>query len=90
MGSQNTFDMPSQGGSLTLPWDGLSKNLSLHTKLQVKPTMRSLDLTDDGLDERRQTSCVVNVVFAQGIHEPTRELVQDQQLPCGVHKYRGT
>ena len=54
--------------------------------------MRSPDLTDDGLDERHQTSCVIDEVDPQDIHEATQNNVQDKRwgLWRRIRKYSGT
>ena len=70
MGLQNTFLTGYPGWLFDSTLLNPCKNI-LQTELQVKPTMRSPALTDDGVDERRQTSRVVNKVHPQGILELT-------------------
>ena len=46
--------------------------------------MRSPDLTDDGLDERHQTSCVLDEADPQDIHELTQKIGLDKRWACDV------
>ena len=65
------------------PVDPRYKPSDLHSEVQVKPMKRSADRTNDGLDERRQTSCVVYIVDLEATHEPSREMLQDERWACG-------